>query len=75
MDPYGFKHSDNKDWQEKDPEDWKPKHEFGGNRTPIRLEVFMHALSAKEEVQSALAGAGVVRRRSIPCLGMFGHPL
>ena len=39
MDPYGFKHSDNKDWQEKDPKDWKPKHEFGGKRTPIRLEV------------------------------------
>jgi len=57
MDPFGFKHSDNKDWQEKDPKDWKPKHEFGGKRTPIRLEVFMHALSAKEEAQSALAGA------------------
>ena len=39
MDPFGFKHSDNKDWQEKDPKDWKPKHEFGGERNPIRLEV------------------------------------
>ena len=39
MDPYGFKHSDNKDWQEQDPEEWTPKHEYGGHRTPIRLEV------------------------------------
>ena len=49
MDPYGFKHRerearaqglrDNKDWQEQDPEEWTPKHEYGGHRTPIRLEV------------------------------------
>ena len=39
MDPFGFKHSDNKDWQEQDPEEWTPKHEYGGHRTPIRLEV------------------------------------
>ena len=57
-----FKHSDNKDWQEKDPKDWKPKHEFGGKRNPIRLEVFMHALSAKEEPQSVLVGAESVTR-------------
>ena len=29
-------------WQEKDPEEWEPKHDYGGNRTPIRLEVLMH---------------------------------
>ena len=56
MDPYGFKHSDNKDWQEKDPKDWKPKHEFGGERNPIRLEVFMHVLSGTEEGESGSAG-------------------
>lgn len=36
-------------WQGQDPEDWKPKHEYGGNRIPIRLEVFMHVLSAVSE--------------------------
>jgi hypothetical protein len=56
MDPYGFMHSDEKDWQEQDPRDWKPKHEYGGNRNPIRLEVFMHALSATEEGESGSAG-------------------
>jgi hypothetical protein len=66
MDPYGFKHSDNKDWQEQDPEEWTPKHEYGGNRTPIRLEVFMHALSAKVEAESALAGA-----ESATCFGEY----
>jgi hypothetical protein len=29
-------------WQDQDPKDWKPKHEYGGNRIPIRLEVLMH---------------------------------
>ena len=56
MDPYGFKHSDKQDWQEQDPKDWKPKHEYGGNRYPIRLEVFMHALSATEEGESGSEG-------------------
>jgi hypothetical protein len=56
MDPYGFKHSDNKDWQEKDPKDWKPKDEYGGKRNPIRLEVFMHALSGTEGGESGSAG-------------------
>jgi hypothetical protein len=45
-----------KDWQEQDPKDWKPKHEYGGNRTPIRLEVFMHALSATSEDESIEKG-------------------
>jgi hypothetical protein len=40
---FGFKHSDKKDWQEQNPEDWKSKHEYGGNCYPICLEVFtMH---------------------------------
>jgi hypothetical protein len=61
MDPYGFKHSDKQDWQEQDPKDWKPKHEYGGNRYPIRLEVFMHALSATEEGESGWAGTKSTR--------------
>jgi len=30
----------------KSPSEWEPRHEFGGNRRPIRLQVMMHALSA-----------------------------
>ena len=33
-------------WQAKDPSEWVPAYDYGGNRTPIRLEVFMHVLSA-----------------------------
>jgi hypothetical protein len=33
-------------WQEQDLKDWKPKHQYGGKRIPIRLEVFRHVLSA-----------------------------
>ena len=32
--------------QNKSPSEWEQKHEYGGNRSPIRLQVFMHALSA-----------------------------
>ena len=35
MDPF----EPSEGWQEQDPEDWKPKHEYGGNRIPIRLQV------------------------------------
>jgi len=38
MDPY----ETTEGWQEQDPEDWKLKHEYGGNRIPIRLEVLIH---------------------------------
>ncbi len=31
--------------REKPPSEWKPKHEYGGKRIPIRLEVFLHVLS------------------------------
>ena len=32
--------------QNKSPSEWEQKHEYGGNRSPIRLQVLMHALSA-----------------------------
>ncbi len=32
--------------QHKPQREWKLKHDYGGNRFPIRLEVFMHVLSA-----------------------------
>ena len=35
-------------WQDQDPKDWTPKHEYGGKRIPIRLQVFMHVLSVLE---------------------------
>ena len=35
-------------WQDQDPDDWKPKHEYGGKRIPIRLEVFMHVTQLKK---------------------------
>jgi hypothetical protein len=62
MDPYGFKGCVEKDWQEQDPKDWKPIHEYGGKRNPIRLEVFMHALSATEEAESGSAGTKSANR-------------
>jgi len=31
--------------KDKPPSEWKPKHEYGGKRFPIRLQVFLHALS------------------------------
>jgi Ca2+-binding EF-hand superfamily protein len=34
--------------KDRPPSEWKPKHEYGGKRTPIRLEVFLHALSAMQ---------------------------
>ena len=43
MDPY----ETTEGWQEQDPEDWKPKHEYGGNRIPIRLQVL--SVSYEEE--------------------------
>ena len=33
-------------WQDLSPEAWTPRYEYGGNRIPIRVEVFMHAMSA-----------------------------
>jgi Ca2+-binding EF-hand superfamily protein len=32
--------------KEKPPREWVPKHTYGGNRFPIRLQVFLHALLA-----------------------------
>jgi hypothetical protein len=29
------------------PRDWQPKHSYGSGRTPMRLEVFLHALSVQ----------------------------
>ena len=43
MDPF----EPSEGWQEQDPEDWKPKHEYGGNRIPIRLQVL--SVSYEEE--------------------------
>ncbi len=31
--------------KDKHPSEWEPKHEYGGKRTPIRLQVFLHVLS------------------------------
>jgi hypothetical protein len=31
--------------KDRPPSDWKPKYEYGGKRFPIRLQVFLHALS------------------------------
>jgi len=45
-------------WQDKDPSEWVPAHDYGGNRTPIRLEVFLHVLSAES---SETKGAPTVR--------------
>jgi hypothetical protein len=50
MDPFEITEG----WQEQDPEYWKPKHDYGGNRIPMRLEVYMHVLSASSEVESAM---------------------
>ncbi len=32
--------------KDKPPREWVPKHTYGGNRFPIRLQVFLHALLA-----------------------------
>ena len=32
--------------KDKSPRDWQPKHTYGGSRKPVRLQVFLHALSA-----------------------------
>ena len=31
--------------KDKPPTEWETKHEYGGKRTPIRLQVFLHVLS------------------------------
>jgi hypothetical protein len=31
---------------DKRPSEWEERHDYGGNRSPIRLQVFMHAFSA-----------------------------
>ena len=31
--------------KDKPPSEWELKHEYGGKRTPIRLQVFLHVLS------------------------------
>jgi hypothetical protein len=38
------------------PSEWKPKHAYGGKRIPIRLEVFLHALSAMQMASRILFG-------------------
>ena len=35
----------------KSPEEWQPKHAYGGGRKPIRLQVFLHALSVQCPLQ------------------------
>jgi hypothetical protein len=42
--------------RDKPPSEWKPKHEYGGKRIPIRLEVFLHALSAMQMASRILFG-------------------
>ena len=42
VDPF----EDTPGWQDLSPEKWTPRYKYGGNRIPIRLEVFMHAMSA-----------------------------
>ena len=42
VDPF----EDTQGWQDLSPEEWTPRYKYGGNRIPIRLEVFMHAMSA-----------------------------
>ena len=39
------------------PSEWKLKHEYGGDRTAIRLEVFMHVCSALQEQSQKWFGA------------------
>ena len=39
--------------EDKSPKHWKAKHEYGGNRFPIRLQVFLHAVSATVQAVSA----------------------
>jgi hypothetical protein len=34
--------------KDKPPSEWELKHEYGGKRTPIRLQVFLHVLSARQ---------------------------
>ena len=29
------------------PSEWVPRHEYGGGRFPIRLQVFLHAMAAR----------------------------
>ena len=41
VDPF----EDTPGWQDLSPEEWTPRYKYGGNRIPIRLEVFMHAMS------------------------------
>ena len=44
------------------PEEWELKFEFGGNRAPVRLEVFLHVLSASRSASARGAGpSGRVR--------------
>ena len=40
--------------EDKSPKQWDLKHEYGGNRFPIRLEVFLHAVSATVREESSL---------------------
>ena len=38
MDPYERPEG----WQDLDPAEWKPRYEYGGNRIPIRIEVYYY---------------------------------
>jgi hypothetical protein len=39
------------------PIEWEERHDYGGNRSPIRLQVFMHAFSATPMSKKMGAGA------------------
>lgn len=50
---------------DKSPKEWTPRHEYGGNRFPIRLVVFLHAVSARVlEDESSIV---FPRNKEVPC--------
>ena len=48
VDPFVEIKRDRQTGQVLPPSKWKPKWDYGGNRTPIRLQVFLHVLCAKQ---------------------------
>jgi hypothetical protein len=42
--------------KDKDPTEWTPKHDYGGKRGPIRIEVFLHGLSAMQTMSGIRFG-------------------
>ena len=51
-------------WQDKDPSEWEPAHDYGGDRVPIRLEVCAAAPSFPVLGATAVSATAVARTRA-----------